>query len=124
MPTLREVMSRDLVTVSRLTTVAEAATLMSTRHVGSVLVMDDERLTGIFTERDIVRALASDFDAAGHDVGPWMTTDPHGLGPDAETAEALDVMLEGGFRHLPVIEDQRVVGVVSIRDLSRGRENR
>ena len=118
MDILRDVMTRDLVTVGPTTTVAEAATLMSTRHVGSVLVMDGDRLAGIFTERDIVRALGSHFDASGHDVGSWMTTDPVVASPETTAAEALEWMLARGFRHLPVVNGGRVAGMVSIRDVT------
>jgi CBS domain-containing protein len=118
MATLRDVMASDLTTVTPDATVAEAAQLMSVRHVGSALVMDAGRLVGIFTERDIVRALASDFDAAGHTVGATMTRDPRTLPPDASTSEALDLMLAAGFRHLPVVEAGEVLGVVSLRDLA------
>jgi CBS domain-containing protein len=118
MDILSDVMTRDLVTVRPATSVAEAATLMSTRHVGSVLVMDGDRLAGIFTERDIVRALAGDFDASGHEVGTWMTKDPVSAAPDTTTSKALELMLAQGFRHLPVIDDGQVTGMVSIRDVS------
>lgn len=118
MGAIREVMSTALVAVPPDASVAEAATVMGTNQVGAALVMEQERLTGIFTERDILRALASDFDAAGHRVHQWMTRDPSTLGPDAETAVALDLMLERGFRHLPVVEDGTVIGVVSMRDLT------
>ena len=118
MVAIREVMSTALVVVSPHASVAEAATVMGTNQVGAALVMDEERLTGIFTERDILQALASDFDAARHRVLQWMTRDPLTLGPDADTDVALDLMLERGFRHLPVVDDGRVIGVVSIRDLT------
>jgi CBS domain-containing protein len=118
MTTIREVMSTEVVTVAGTSTIAEAATVMGGRHVGSALVLEDGRLTGIFTERDILRALASDFDAAGHHVGQWMTPDPVTVEPGAELAEARDAMLERGFRHLPVVEGGEVVGIVSLRDLT------
>lgn len=111
-------MSRSLLTVPPTATVAEAATLMSTNHAGSALVCEGDRLLGIFTERDIVKALATDFDAAGGAVTGFMTTDPTTLGPDASVAEALDLMLEQGFRHVPVVDGERVVGIVSLRDLT------
>jgi len=117
---IRDVMSTELTTVEPTATIAAAATVMGSRHVGSALVMDGERLAGIFTERDILRALASDFDAAGHTVAEWMSKDPGTIAPEATVAEALDRMLEEGFRHLPVMEGDRLVGVVSLRDLSRG----
>ena len=118
MRTLDQVMNTGLVTVSPATTVAEAATVMSTRHVGSALVMDGDLLIGILTERDIVRSLGSDFDAAAGLVKDWMTPDPTTLLPTSTATEALDLMLEAGFRHLPVVEGGRVLGMVSIRDLT------
>jgi CBS domain-containing protein len=118
MATVGEVMNRDLITVDPSTTVAEAATVMGGKHVGSALVMEGDRLTGIFTERDIVRALGEHFDAAGHPVSHWMTQNPTTIGPDAATEHALDTMLRGGFRHLPVIEGDRVVGMLSLRDVA------
>ena len=118
MATVREVMSTNLIVVEPGATVAEAATVMGGKHVGSALVMDGDRLTGIFTERDIVRALGEHFDAAGHQVANWMTVRPTTIGPDASTDEALDLMLRGGFRHLPVLEEDRVVGMLSLRDIA------
>jgi len=118
MPTIREVMSTALISVSPGATVAEAATVMGTGKVGAALVLDGERLAGIFTERDILRALASDFDAAGHLVSHWMTRDAVTLTSEAEASEALDLMLDRGFRHVPIVDDGRVVGVVSLRDVT------
>jgi len=118
MAVIRDVMSTELVSVEPGTTVAEAATIMGTRKVGSALVMEADRLAGIFTERDILRALASDFDAAGHVVSHWMTTTPTTLPPDADAARALALMLDGGFRHVPVMDGERVVGIVSMRDVT------
>ena len=119
MTTVRDVMSSDLVVVAPSATVQHAATRMYAKHTGSSLVMEGDRLVGIFTERDIVRALSQDFDAPGHPIGHWMTKNPTTIGPDDSTERALDMMLKGGFRHLPVLEDDRVVGIVSIRDLSQ-----
>jgi CBS domain-containing protein len=118
MTTVGEVMSTKLVTVEPFATVAEAATVMGERHVGSALVMEEGRLAGIFTERDIVRALSQHFDAPGHTVSNWMTTGPTTVLATATVEEALDIMLSKGFRHLPVDEGGTVVGIVSIRDLS------
>ena len=116
--TIRDIMSGELVAVSPSTTVAEAATTMAERRVGSALVLDGG-LVGIFTERDIVRALSQDFDAPGHPVEQWMTRNPTTISPEAPVQDALDMMLSAGFRHLPVMEGDDVVGVVSIRDLSK-----
>jgi CBS domain-containing protein len=118
MATIREVMSTELVAVAPHATVAEAATVMGTGRVGAALVMDGDRLAGIFTERDILRALASDFDAAGHLVSHWMTEDPTTLPPGADTGDALGLMLGRGFRHVPVVDEGVVVGIVSMRDVA------
>jgi len=121
MQTIRDVMSTELVTVAPDATVAEAASVMSAKHVGSSIVLDEEgSLTGIFTERDILRALGSDFDAAAHTVAEWMSRDPATIDVGATVPEALDRMLGEGFRHLPVLDAGVLVGVVSLRDLSRG----
>jgi len=118
MATVRDIMTRDLVTVDPGATVAEAATVMGGHHVGSVLVMNGDVPAGIFTERDILRALASDFDAAHHPVADWMSHDPVTVEADTEATSARDLMLERGFRHLPVTDGGSLVGIVSLRDLS------
>jgi CBS domain-containing protein len=118
MGTVGEIMTTSLFSIEPTTTVAEAATVMGERRIGSALVMDGGRLAGIFTERDIVRALGKHFDAAGHPVSDWMTADPLTIAADTKVEEALRTMLDRGFRHLPVVEGDRVLGVVSMRDLS------
>jgi CBS domain-containing protein len=124
MTTVREVMSTTLTIVEPSATVAEAATVMGGHRVGSALVMDGGRLSGIFTERDILKALSQDFDAPGHPVAHWMTRDPVTIAPETPVEDALDMMLAKGFRHLPIAEGDRVVGVVSLRDLSRAASGR
>jgi CBS domain-containing protein len=111
-------MTRSILSVDPTTTVAEAATIMGERAAGSALVMEGDRLLGIFTERDIVKALGQHFDAAGHAVADWMTADPLTVPAETSVEEALRTMLDRGFRHLPVVEERGVVGVVSMRDLS------
>ena len=118
MQTVGDVMTSGVLSVGPSTTVAEAATMMGERRVGSALVMEDDRLLGIFTERDIVRALGQDFGAAERPVSEWMTPEPTTVRPETPAGEALKTMLDGGFRHLPVSEGDRVLGIVSIRDLS------
>ena len=119
MATVGEIMTKDLITVDPHATVAEAATIMGEHHAGSALVMEGDALAGIFTERDIVRALGEHFDAAGHPVSNWMTRNPVTIPSDSAVQDALDRMLGGGFRHLPVMDGDRVVGLVSMRDLSK-----
>jgi CBS domain-containing protein len=115
-------MTTELVTVVPSITLMEAARVMSAGHAGSVLVLQDGSLVGIFTERDMLRAMAesSKADAARvSSVSRWMTRDPLTVAPDTRVGEALDQMLSGGFRHLPVVEDDALVGVVSMRDLAK-----
>ena len=119
MTSISEIMATDLVVVGPTATIAEAATVMGGRRVGSALVMEEGRLIGIFTERDTVRALSQDFDAPGHPVSNWMTRDPVTVPPETTVDDALELMLQRGFRHLPVTDGDRVLGMVSIRDLSR-----
>jgi CBS domain-containing protein len=96
-------------------TLRDAARRMCDRRVGSILVMDGDRLIGIMTERDVLRAFANgDFEAQ---VGDVMTRHPETAEPDESLEQARIVMLHGGFRHLPVIEAGVVVGVLSMRDL-------
>lgn len=118
MQTVGDVMTSGVLRVTPTTTVAEAATMMGERRVGSTLVMEDDNLLGIFTERDIVRALGQDFGAAERPVSEWMTPDPTTVPPETPASEALKTMLDGGFRHLPVSEGDSILGIVSIRDLS------
>ncbi len=119
MTLIREVMTTQLVTVEPSTSVAAAVTVMGMQRVGAVLVMEKEKLAGIFTERDLVRAMSHDIGASSQSVAQWMTRDPVTVGPDAPVEQALEIMLAGNFRHLPVMEGESLVGVVSIRDLSR-----
>jgi CBS domain-containing protein len=118
MSTVGDIMTTGLFSIEPTTTVAEAATVMGERRIGSALVMDGDRLLGIFTERDIVRALGEHFDAAGHPVSEWMTAEPRTVEPSTPVGDALRLMLDGNFRHLPVTEGDRVAGIVSMRDLT------
>lgn len=118
---VRDVMTPVVLTAGQATTIAEAASLMAQRRVGSALVVDGKRLLGIFTERDIVRALSQDAAATHQAIGHWMTPEPQTIPADADAEEALQQMLDGGFRHLPVMDGERLAGMVSMRDLSRTR---
>jgi CBS domain-containing protein len=121
---VREAMSQVLLTAPESTTIAEVASLMAQRRVGSALVVEGPRLLGIFTERDIVRALSQDHAATRQPIGHWMTRSPQTISPEAALEEALKRMVDGHFRHLPVMEGDRLVGMLSMRDLSRAAVNR
>lgn len=117
MKTVGEVMTKALLELAEATPLAEAATAMTERRVGSALVVDGDRLVGIITERDVLRAVGS----GGVDgtVGDWMTRQPETVDADESTQQAGVVMIHGGFRHLPVLDGGKPVGIVSIRDLMR-----
>ena len=115
---VRDVMKTRLHTVGPSDTVGEAVAVMAQNRIGSVLVMESDRLLGIFTERDTVRALSQSHDAPRHEIVSWMTHDPKTVTPDTDADEALHTMLDNGFRHLPVVEHGKVVGMVSMRDLA------
>jgi CBS domain-containing protein len=122
MTIVRDIMSTELVTVAPSANVTQAAGMMWTNHTGSVLVLDGSSLVGIFTERDIVRALTSSSSAdlaRISSVTQWMTADPVTTRPETIVGEALNQMLFGGFRHLPVVDADAVVGVVSMRDIAQ-----
>ncbi len=114
---IRSVMEpRKLVVASPQTSVREAARLMMDARVGAVLVVSEGRLVGIFTERDVVyRVMAADRDPRATPLGEVMTAQPKTLAPEESFGRALLVMHENGFRHVPVVEAGRPVGVVSAR---------
>ena len=98
-------------------TVRLACQCMAERRVGAVLVTDRKHhLTGIFTGRDAVRALADGKDAAATTLADAMTKNPRTLSPGQTAIDALRAMSDGGFRHLPVIADGKIVGIVSRGD--------
>jgi CBS domain-containing protein len=98
-------------------TVQKACRCMWEHRVGSVLVIDDQqRLSGIFTGRDAVRALAEGKDAARTPLAQAMTPNPITIAPESRAIDALRAMRDGGFRHLPVVEDGRILGIVSRGD--------
>lgn len=124
MVTVRQVMSTGVVTLPGSTPMVEAARHMVRRHIGSVLVMDGAMLSGILTERDVLRAAGKPTDMAADPVSRWMSPEPITCSPDIETEEAAEMMLSGGFRHLPVLEDGDLLGIVSLRDVLSARIGR
>jgi CBS domain-containing protein len=115
---IRDVMEqKKLLTASPQTTVSKAAKLMAKRNVGAVMVVDDRRLVGILTERDAVfRVIARDLDSQTTRLVEVMTRAPIRAAPDNSFGYALLIMYENGFRHVPVIENGKLIGVVSARN--------
>jgi CBS domain-containing protein len=124
MMVLRDLMHTSVVTTTAEASVADAAAGMVKASVGSAVVMQGSFLAGILTERDVLRAAASGEDLSVATVTAWMTADPQSAGPDTSVAEAAQIMLLNGFRHLPVVEGRAVCGVVSLRDLFAARIRR
>jgi CBS domain-containing protein len=99
--------------------VREACRVMAEHRCGSVLVVERDRLLGIFTERDAIeRVFARGLDPLLTLLAEVMTAEPDTIGPQHSVDEAIRRMDEFGYRHLPVVEQDQVLGVVSIRDLS------
>jgi CBS domain-containing protein len=110
-------MTRDVFTAKPGTAVAEVATSMLRSRVGSAVVTQGRMLLGIFTERDVLRAAASGSDLTSSPVSEWMTQDPVTVDPETDADDAAEMMLAHGFRHLPVLEGNALVGIVSLRDI-------
>jgi CBS domain-containing protein len=117
MATLGELMTREVLSVAPEDTLGQAAEAMVERGVGSAVVSDFGRLIGILTERDLLRAVAGRVHSSEARVREWMTVDPVTASVSTGLEQASRTMLEQGFRHLPVVEDDRPVGIVSIRDV-------
>ena len=116
---LSDIMAINIVTVDPGATVSAVATRMVDRRVGSALVCDGPHLLGIVTERDVLRVVASDADPQTFPVLDCMTPSPVSAAPEWEIEDAARVMMKRGIRHLPVTQDGKVAGMVSIRDLLR-----
>jgi CBS domain-containing protein len=120
MATVTEVMNRDVLAVDPTASIGEAAEKMMEAGVGAVVVLEDGvRLTGIITERDILRAVAQRARAAEARVRQWMTESVITIEPETPVDEAAKMMFERNFRHLPVCKDGRLLGIVSLRRLSQ-----
>jgi CBS domain-containing protein len=116
---IADLMNRDVVTVAPEDTLGEAAAKMTEKGIGAVVVSDFGRVIGILSERDIMRAVADRIHSSEARVREWMTADPITATPDTSVEEAGRTMLENGFRHLPVVEGERAIGIVSIRDVAQ-----
>jgi signal-transduction protein with cAMP-binding, CBS, and nucleotidyltransferase domain len=109
---------QKILTAAAEISVAEATRLMKTRTLGAVMIVDEQgRLRGIFTERDAVfRVLADGRDPKTTKLAEVMTAQPQTITPDKPFGHALLMMYEGGFRHVPVVEQGKPIGMVSARD--------
>jgi CBS domain-containing protein len=117
---VRQLMTSNPTVVKPDDMVSQAATLMKQEDCGSLPVVQNGRLVGIVTDRDIViRAVAAGKDAKSTPVSAVMTADPATLSPDASDDEAEKLMAERQVRRLPVVEDGRLVGIIVTAQLAR-----
>lgn len=118
--TLLEGKGRALHTVPAHVTVFEAVQKMNQHRIGAMLVLDGARLTGIFTERDaLTRVIAASLDPKVTPLARVMTTNVLTVEPEATVQQVMDTFAEKRCRHLPVIQDGKLVGLISIGDVSR-----
>ena len=118
MGTVSDAMRSDFIEVAPEDTLGEVAQKMVEAKTGAVAVLDYGRLIGILTERDMLKAMAGRVLTSDARAREWMTADPITATPDTPLEEAQATMLENGFRHLPVMESSRVVGIVSLRRIA------
>jgi len=122
MTTIRQILAGkpDVYSIAPDATVLDALKLLEEKNVGALLVMKGERLVGIFSERDYARRMIlhgrSSRETAVHEV---MTSEVFTISPDANAGECMVHMTDRRIRHLPVLEDGRVIGVISIGDVVR-----
>src|SRR4051794_6329795 len=117
--TIADVMSRPAATATESELVSDAASRMTERAVGSVVVVDGNRPVGILTERDMIRMASAGADLAGAKGGGGMTPQPDTIDPDVEVSEAWKPFSERGYRHIPVVHGTALIGIVTMRDLMR-----
>jgi CBS domain-containing protein len=113
-----QLMSTDLHTVGPDTLVEEAATIMLDNDVGSVIVVDDGELQGILTTTDFVDIVSKSHPKAETTVSRYMTTDVVTTGADESIRDVADVMIERGFHHVPVLDGDEVIGMITSTDLA------
>lgn len=112
---------RPILTAEAGISVRDAAQRMVAAHVGSLMVVEKDRLVGIFTERDVLtRVVAHERDPATTRIGDVMTREPQTATTEQPLGHALHLMYDGGFRHMPVVDNGRPVGMVSVRDALGG----
>jgi CBS domain-containing protein len=114
-----EVMTKEVVTVGPHYNVADVASLMDAKGIGSVIVLEEERVLGILTERDILKVIGAGEDPKNVAAHEALVDELYTIAPDASLEQAASEMTQARVRHLPVIDQDRIVGIISIRDLVR-----
>ncbi len=119
MPTVKDLMTKNVVTVDADKTVIEAATLMSQNDIGDLIVMDNKMPVGIVTERDLVRRVLADGKPRETKVSEVMTAPLKVIDPEAPIKEAARRMVNRRIRRLPVIKDNKLVGIITAADFAK-----
>ena len=119
MPTVKDFMTKNVITIDASKTVIEAADLMSQNNVGDLVVMDKNTPVGIVTERDLVRRVLAERKSLNIKVSEVMTTPLRVIDPEATLKEAARRMVNKGIRRLPVIKDNKLVGIITATDFAR-----
>jgi CBS domain-containing protein len=119
MPTVKDLMTKNVVTIDANKTVVEAAALMSENDIGDLIVMDDNTPVGIVTERDFVRRVLAEGKSTESKVSEVMTRPLKVIDPDAPIKEAARRMVNKRIRRLPVIKDNKLVGIITAADFAK-----
>ena len=119
MPTVKDLMTKNVVTIDANKTVVEAATLMSENDIGDLIVMDNNTPVGIVTERDFVRRVLAEGKSTESKVSEVMTRPLKVIDPDAPIKEAARRMVNKRIRRLPVIKDNKLVGIITAADFAK-----
>jgi len=119
MPTVKDLMTKDVLTIDANKTVIEAAVLMSQNEVGDLVVMENNTPVGIITERDFVRRVLAVGKSANTRVSEVMSTPLKVIDPEAPIKEAARRMVNKGIRRLAVIKDNKLVGIITVTDFAR-----
>lgn len=120
---VREVMTADVIATHPDESLTDIAIRMRDHAVGAVAIVEGDELKGILTERDLVRATAEGLSPRVTPAGAYMSAGPVTIAPHEPLTEAVARMVDRGIRHLPVIDEGRLIGVVSARDVLAGSEH-
>ena len=115
--TVSDLMTADVLTANPSETIAEVSTRMGERKVGSIVVVDGERPVGILTERDMIKVAASGTDTSIAKVSEWMTENPDTVDPDVDVDDAFHRLTDHGYRHMPVVENGKLLGIVGDEEI-------
>jgi len=122
--TVQDLMTRNPVTLGPEASAADAARLMKEHDIGDVLVCEKDRLCGIVTDRDLAIRCVADGGSLHEPIGEFCTTEVFTLAPNDRLEKAVDAMKEHAIRRIPIVEGERLVGVISLGDLAQERDPR